>query len=243
MFQKILVLTIGLLLLSAQCFAMTFFQPVDIGSAFIDTTGCFSVEGATYHTGIPFTNEKFIKAYNLRNRSETIYDKGTARFGNGEDAIYFHYDSKNGNSSYDYNPVISKFGDKNIENTVSVNTGHPGNIRMIKSDGGVTLYLISCQSQISRFSGYQWIHTLIGKRQDGRFVIFFEPKEFCKRYFKNSSGWYVNFADCTVQGDTIVFKFKHSADRTNTSIKPTSGEFRFKWDDKAQWFGVEQVVY
>ena len=26
-------------------------------------------------------------------------------------------------------------------------------------------------------------------------------------------------------------------------ISEPEGEFRFKWDDKAQWFGVEQIVY
>ena len=245
MLIRILTLTMGALLLSvsASCLAMTFSQPVEIGRAFIEARNCFSVEGAAYHTGIPFSNEKYIKAYNLRKSPVTIYDKGTTRFGNGEDAIYFHYDARNGYASYSSNPVISKFGDKKIENTVSVNTGDPGYIRLIKSDGGVTLYLMSCYSQMSRARGYQWIHTLIGKRQDGQFVKFFDTTEFSKRYFKDSGIRNINFADCIVQGDTIILKFKYFANRTDTDIKPTSGEFRFKWDDKAHWFGVEQVAY
>ena len=39
-------------------------------------------------------------------------------------------------------------------------------------------------------------------------------------------------------GDTIVIEYV--AGRRDTYRK---GEFRFKWDEAAQWFSVEQVVY
>ena len=42
-------------------------------------------------------------------------------------------------------------------------------------------------------------------------------------------------------GNTIAVVYQ----RVNSSTKRLTdeGEFRFKWDDKAQWFGIEQVVY
>ena len=45
-----------------------------------------------------------------------------------------------------------------------------------------------------------------------------------------------------MQGDTIILEFKHT-DSTIKSERETTGEFRFKWDDAAQWFSIEQVVY
>lgn len=243
MIKKFLIIIANLMIFISSCYAMTFSQPVEIGRAFFVTMGIFEVEGANYHTGIPFSNQDYVKMYNLSENGITVFDKGIARFGNGDDAIYFHYDARNGYESYQKNPVISKYGDKRIENTVSSLNSPPGSIRMIKSDGGITLYLLSSYSEMSKSMGYYWMHTLLGKQKDGRFVKYFDTVEFSKRYFSNNSIKNINFADCIVRGDTIILKFKHLDNILSDESKATSGEFRFKWNDQAQWFSVEQVVY
>ena len=92
------------------------------------------------------------------------------------------------------------------------------------------------------FRNYEWIHTLIGKRKDGKFVEFFNTTKLNERFFGNPSIKNTNYSDFTVRGDTVSVKFKHTNVIGNKDTE-ISGEFRFKWDDAAQWFGVEQVVY
>lgn len=63
-----------------------------------------------------------------------------------------------------------------------------------------------------------------------------------KQYFgKDSFGmrgpWFNN---CYVQGDTVVIEYQVSAFKQGYH---KGEEIRFKWDESAQWFGVEQVVY
>ena len=43
---------------------------------------------------------------------------------------------------------------------------------------------------------------------------------------------FFNYENYFCNGDTVTIKYKHK----NT-------EFRFKWDDAAQWFGIEKVTY
>lgn len=41
--------------------------------------------------------------------------------------------------------------------------------------------------------------------------------------------------------DMIIIEYDNYNPNTKRMYK--EGEFRFKWDDAAQWFGIEQVVY
>lgn len=240
--KKLFGLLLGIMftLSASNVSAMTFSQPIKIGTAFITTMGIFEITGAVQNIGKGYTNRKFIDAYNLQGKNGvTIFDSGVARFISGKDEIYFHYDSRNGNTGL---PITSRFGGRNIENTVNVGTGVPGYIRMIKSDDNVTLYLLSFQNNMTRFSGYNWGHTLIGKRKDGIFVQFFDTVNLSKRFFGNPSIKNTNYTDCVVKGDTISVKYKYGKDLSSKKAD-ISGEFHFKWDDAAQWFGVEQIVY
>jgi len=40
-----------------------------------------------------------------------------------------------------------------------------------------------------------------------------------------------------VRGDTLIIEYK------SLSGDKKIGEFRFKWDEAAQWFSVEQIKY
>lgn len=231
-------------LFNANVSATTFSQPQKIGAAYITTIGVFGFEGEISHSGIPFTNKKFINSYKLGHKNgKTIYDKGVAVFSAGDENLYFHYDSQNGDTSYyEKRFPVSMCGDEKINNTVQVNTGHPGYIRVINSDINVVLYLLSNHNEMTKFGGYEWGHTLIGKGENGKFVKFFNTIELSDRFFGNPSVKNTNFSDCRVQGDTIIVKYKHVSDISSKEADE-SGEFRFKWDNKAQWFGVEKVVY
>ena len=154
----------------------------------------------------------------------SYYGNGIVCWGNGEDALYMHYGTYNNNDS-------AKFGGKNVSNTVSVNILNDW-IYKIKSDGGITLYAI-------RFwYGPESDFRIIGRRKDGTFVKYFDTADITKKYFTankdNISPAVYNMPRC--QGDTVIIPY-------GTQTKKSVGEFRFKWDDKAQWFGIEQVVY
>lgn len=82
-------------------------------------------------------------------------------------------------------------------------------------------------------------YTLIECQNDGKFVKYVATKEITKRYFgwAGSGASPIVYQDIAVTGDAVTITYTAHLSDTNT------GEFRFKWDDKVQWFGVEQVVY
>lgn len=56
-----------------------------------------------------------------------------------------------------------------------------------------------------------------------------------KQYFGMNHS--VIFHQPVAQGDTLVMKYRA------WSSNEEKGEFRFRWDENAQWFSVEQIVY
>ncbi|MBQ9572939.1 MAG: hypothetical protein IJR22_06065 [Acidaminococcaceae bacterium] len=48
----------------------------------------------------------------------------------------------------------------------------------------------------------------------------------------------VVYTGLAVAGDTLVLYYSKAGMPARTA-----GELRFKWDDNAQWFGVEKIVY
>ena len=135
----------------------------------------------------------------------------------------------------------SKFGDKDISNTVVIDIGHMGDIQQIKTNSGITFYYISF--------GYKWSYFyIIGKRQDGKWIKYISSRETLEPYFAKRLDWghapnYPPlFKDGKIsknvycQNDTIIVPYTNLSNDLN-------GEFRFKWDEAAQWFSVEQVKY
>ena len=219
-----------LMILSSNCFAMIFSQPINTGGSimFMQAGGGMRITNATYNDGDFYRNNR------------NMYGKGMARFGNGEDALYVHYNAYNiSNDDKVY------FGGKDIRNTVPIESFVFGEeIFKITTNESITFYMIHTSYDLPDETWW----TLIGRRKDGVWVKYFESAEIEKKYFSSHGNVWEGQSICCdnfrVNGDTIIIEYsryhKNSGKHGNL-IK--EGEFRFKWDDATQWFGVEQVVY
>ena len=232
--KKIFVAVVVSLLFVAQtALAMTFQQPVKVGRVSIPIQrGGYGlvIEGATYNDGSYF--RKYIK-------DSIGYDKGLAKFGDGDDALFFHYNYgatfENSKSNF-VSKSHFKFGDKNVSNTIAdIGVGSGGEILQIKTDEGITFYSIRFMYQTSDL-------TLIGRRKDGKWVKYIHSKDISKMYFGGKDGYRepngVIYEQVTVQGDTLIMQYSRFE-----TYRKFEGEFRFKWNEAAQWFGVEQIIY
>lgn len=155
-----------------------------------------------------------------------IYSKGVAKYGNGEDALYIHYD--------DSHSTFCNLGSKDINNTQKVGL-FCDVIYKITTNKGITLY------SINFIYGAESRYTIIGRQKDGKWVKYIDTNEISKTYFGTNERGYpaVNIEfDLTCKNDTLIMQYRHFGRNRNKE-----GEFRFKWDEKAQWFSVEQVKY
>ena len=211
--KKIFLILTASVIFSSNCFALTFSQPVEIGSIFWTPSSGLIFKNESYNDG------KVAGQWKENNKYVPTYRNGTARWGDERTGIYFIYKT---------DPPYFGGINKNFEVTVMVNTS----INKIKNDGGISLYLIRNDGSGVSSTNY----TVIGRRKDGIWVKYFDTKELKKKYFGSSRRIYLS--DCTCIDDTIVINVE-KMDRGRIKI----GEFRFKWDDKAQWFGVEQIIY
>ena len=201
---------------------MTFSQPVEVGNFIAANIGGFSFRSVSENNGIL-----------AKNGRKGVYERGIARFGNGSDALFFHY--KNGTYEKRYNDKITAFGSDNIKNTINVNVMIP-KLYKINSDKGITFYSINDSYDLPE----EFTYTLLGRQTDGKWVKYFDTNELVKKYFgANQSYW---LKELRVSGDTIIVYYELFSGG-NYRNSTNRGEFRFKWNDKAQWFGVEQVIY
>ena len=216
--KKFFVCVVLSVLLAAQsAFAMTFSQPVKLGRAGCPDQSPYSgvvIEGATFNDGNYYTKN----GYKPKDERLRTFDKGTARWGDGDDALYCRYDYES--RSFDYGGK-----DKYI-----ASLGWPMRIiYRINTDKGITLYAL-----------HYWFHyndyVIIGRRKDGVWVKYIDTNDINERYF----GKKLYYADAPIykeimsKGDKLVIPY---------TLKKKNAELHLKWDDKAQWFGVEQVVY
>ena len=85
---------------------------------------------------------------------------------------------------------------------------------------------------------------IIGKRQDGRWVKYIDSKNISKSYFGNKDGYKedggIFYKQPICSGSTIIIPYCRWYWK---GLSSNEGEIHLKWDDKAQWFGIEQVVY
>lgn len=222
-----LVAVIGILCAILFCpisSAMKFEQPVKIGSLGYGVQspygGGFYIEGASSNNGNHYTKYS---------NNSTHYDTGLACFGTGEDALYFHY-------SYD---KYTKFGGKNISDTIDIEVGAEGSILQIKSSQNITFYSI-------RF-GYQSSDlTIIGRNPNGKWIKYINTKDITNKYFGGQEGYKFNggviYKQVSCKNDTIIIPYLRWTWKTYED-GPLEGEIRLKWNDSAQWFGIEKVVY
>ncbi len=227
--KTILPMALGAMMLWGNAMAMTFEQPEKIGGGVIWRQaggGGYAVNGATSNNGDYFTKYK--------KNNKHGYGKGVATFGSGKDVLYAHYNAYTKN-----NNVF--FGGKEFNNTIPVRSALFGEeIYKISNDEGLTMYLFHTSYDLKEQNWY----TLIGKRADGKFVKYFESTDIAKRFFKETVRGFA-CVDFMVQDNLIIIVYERNTEgkqlgRDNADER---GEFRFKWDDAAQWFGVEHVAY
>ncbi len=214
----VVVISVWLVVLSNICFSMTLSQPVKLGEVFNTPSGGFIFRGESANDGKSYTNHRWSK-------KEKVYEKGVAIFGCGENALYVHYDDNK-----EYNVM---FGSKNVENTYNINRHmieEQYNIDLIKTDTRLLLYILT------NYTPGGQNYTIIGRREDGVIVKYFSTNDIKGWYFQNPK--YVHFSEIHTSGDIIVISYKYFYPKNEYN-----GELRFKWDGKAQWFGVEHVVY
>ena len=222
-----------MMLISSTCLAMTFSQPQKFNGYIThagDNFNGFIVKDVINNQG------NIIKRIN----NTSFYDRGIAKFGNGEDALYAHYDIKK--------DMQVHFGNKNYNNTfpiwfLYILPSH--SIYKIYTNTEVILYLICSGAELQGGEGYY----ILGRRNDGIFVKYIDTDIIARDYFgavnrKNNLGIIpsakVAFNMPIIKNDSIIIEYLIHQGR---GVFKKSGEFRFKWDDAAQWFGIEQVVY
>ena len=233
-FERIFFLAVTLLCIYSNCFAMTFGVTTSLGSiSTLPPYGAFVIEGATSNQGELSTE----KAY----KSGREYAKGVATFGSNDNVLYVHY-----NNSYVYtedfgeNVFRSKelanscrIGGSNIEDTLILPMGFPHscNIYQIQNDLGIKMYLLEYDK------GAVPSYKLIGKRQDGKWLRYFETTA-AEQYYGMVRAYCHNFS---LQDNTIIFEYG----RYDVAEKKflTSTELRFIWNDSDQWFGVNKIDY
>lgn len=211
--------------------AISFSQPVKVGTIVAANIGGFAFRDGAYNDGILAKNAK-----------RGAYEKGIARFSEGQDALYFHYYT--GTYKNKYSDQVMMFGSKNINNTIKV----PillAEVAKITNDNSMTMYVIHDSYDLPEENSY----TLIGLNREGKWIKYFDTDSIAKQYFgKPERVWSDNsiwFDSWECRGDTVIIQYSryHRGLKNNRGGYVKEGEFRFKWDDSAQWFGVEQVVY
>ena len=209
---------------------MKFSQPVKLGELILPPMGYFDLSKATDNQGT-LCREKAYEHLNL-------YEKGTARFGDGDDALYFHYDATQRikNPVTDYDELLSKFGSQDINNSVQVLPGIPTVVWLLKTNSDITFYILENGSA----AGFGSSSTVIGKKSDGTFVKYFETRSLKQKYFgRKSRGLSDEWNTFSFKDNTITIRHgKYS----NQNFVP-EGEFRFKWNEQTQTFDFERSIY
>ena len=215
MLKKFFAATILLLTLSANCFAMNFSQPVNIGS--VSTAGNEDAITINRATKIDATTD-----------SRGNYVTGTATFG----GLYLHFDGatlaekiRASNELTNFAEIydsVSFFGGSDVNNSVPyyVFEGSTGIFR-IDNDAGLELYLLATDT------GGGGSMTVIGLRGD-KWVKYFTTNDACKTYGINYN---FHLTNLHTAGDEIIFTYKLE----QTDIYR---ELHYRWDSAAQWFGV-----
>lgn len=222
----LMTLTVAIIFMVGHCSAMEFSQPVYMGGIGFHIGGQehgYLVDDASYNDGTIYKEtNKFAAKFS--------YIKGTAGWGNGEDALYCIYDSQaTENNRF-------KFGGKN---NCTINIDGPyKHIYKISTNVGITLYMLNWASGISHYD-------IIGRQKDGKWVKYIDTNQISKTYFGGKEAYKlrggVAYDKPQFEGDTIILNYKTYTEYDGKIIN--QGEMRFKWDDAAQWFSVEQIKY
>ena len=230
--KKFLVILGALMIFSSNCLAMTFSQPIKIGGIGFPIQAPYNgyiVKGATKNSGQPYLE----KSEWIETPTYT-YKKGVAQWGNGINALFCDYTYSVPPSNSDAWKTAIKFGGKG--NYIIATSSIYKDIYRIDSNEGLTIY------SILQFSGSEQIN-IIGRQRNGKWVSYIDSSILTDRYFNGQQSYKasdgVHYDNPQVKNDTLIIPYKYQIQFKVV----TKGEFRFKWDNKAQWFGIEQVVY
>lgn len=216
MTKKFFVILIWLAMISPNCFAMTFSQPVKIGEVSYN---------AAPNGGVEIVGATNIKNYSTVKNSR-YYGKGIARFGN---SLYLYFNDEyfrqnfNGYTT-ELTKKVSRFGGTDVKNSVPIFTLEgKTDIYQIKNDGGIELYLAQTET------GGGGTIQVFGTTKEGKWVKYFDVRD-ARKSFGIPRSSYVD--DFFVVDDEIILQIAPGR-------REQDSELRYKWDDKAQWFGVE----
>lgn len=186
-------LTSMLLIITSNCFAMSFSQPVKIGEI-------------GYRGRLDFTGATSIKDYSIVKR-QGLYGKGIARFGNSL-YLYFnteYYDQnfKSAKSLQDrinLQNKVSRFGGADVKNSVPIFVFAGGTeIYQIKNDSGIELYLT--KSGTGAGDGFE----VFGTTKEGKWVKYFDTSDAVKNFGIPRDEWFSGFFTF---GDTIIIQYQ-----------------------------------
>lgn len=218
---RVLVLVLSILVVCmGNALAMQFYQPEELGYI----SFYMAQNGGAYFQGESNVTGKYHRSSIGIGRE--YYGQGIVKYGSGRDVIYIHYDTT---EPYYCN---ARVGSKDIGNTVEVFL-QSDTVKRIRTSDDITLYVFEYAHSFQHF------YTIIGKIPSGKFVKYIDSRDIASRYYGEKANRSIQFQNFICSGDTIVipYAFYHG-----TYIEKV-GEFRFKWDEDAQWFGIEQVLY
>jgi len=214
--------------------------------------GSYGADGVTFNNNVSamqFSKPVFIGSlsYNrkdppgflVKNALPSSVENKYYDFGTGTDIVRM----------YAISPFSrAKFGDStNESNTVEISPSQK--IYEISADNGTKIYVLT--SNASQGDGGGGVD-VIGKYQNKKYVSYVNSKKIYDMGFQGkvvALGYgsargpfgFQNNLSVSVDGDTIIINCKDSGyDETSRSyINGVTWKYRLKWDEAAQWFGVE----
>ena len=212
----------------ATCSAMQFQQPVFLG------TICGIYAGGPH------------PAHLWKISKEVSVKKNVMIMGQGKTALYFKYkDTAYSNDKYKYRNITDIVsGSGNVfprdipDERANYHFTPNHSIYQVNGENGIVAYI-----DIGMAGGADDADSLTirGLWKDGKAVTFVNTNS-TNQYKNRGEGFFFDRGKITVKSDTICVPFVLKKGDFNNQLV-SKGEFRFKWDDKAQWFGVEQIVY
>ena len=151
-----------------------------------------------------------------------------AAFGNGFNSIYVYKDKS----------FVDRFhiGGNMANNTVPF-IGMSNYIYRIYTNEDIVFYILKSAYDLDTD------YAIIGRKKDGQFVKYIDTHDISKKYFNinASSGTIVYGNDMHVQNDTLYVDCYYYKYGTDNFPGKKLCRFYFRWDDKAQWFGIAQL--
>lgn len=222
--KKFLSIVIGVILfLPITAEAMNFDKITEIGfvgSPVQSPYHGFIVSGENFNSG---------NAYIETDNTIRSYTKGVARFGEGEKALFCKYDF-----NADFNNSIS-FGGEN--NYIATLDGKDKKIYKLQNDANLPMYVIYHNYCVTDLK-------IVGKTKEGKWVNYVDSKKISDAYFNGNDAYKLDggvmYNPPVCRGDAIIITYYRWTWKGET---PTEGEFKLKWDNAAEWFGIEQIIY